>query len=135
MESTETRPLSPSPRSAFWVEAWYVQPSLNRVSHQGNTVQVEPRVQQTLESFGATADEGSAVLFEAANPRHAHEVRCFEGRVLDDDQVLVAGVIRCAAPLRRISSRMEHRNRFSHLKARRTRSHPIGGQGSGGFAA
>ena len=28
-----------------------------------------------------------------ANPRHAHEYRCFEGGVLDDDQILVAGVI------------------------------------------
>jgi 5-methyltetrahydropteroyltriglutamate--homocysteine methyltransferase len=28
-----------------------------------------------------------------ANPRHAHEYRCLEGDVLDDDQVLVAGVI------------------------------------------
>jgi 5-methyltetrahydropteroyltriglutamate--homocysteine methyltransferase len=28
-----------------------------------------------------------------ANPRHAHEYRCFEGGVLADDQVLVAGVI------------------------------------------
>ena len=28
-----------------------------------------------------------------ANPRHAHEYRCFEGGVLDEDQILVAGVI------------------------------------------
>jgi len=35
----------------------------------------------------------ASILFEAANPRHAHEYRCFEGGVLDDDQVLVAGVI------------------------------------------
>ena len=28
-----------------------------------------------------------------ANPRHAHEYRCLEGGVLDDDQILVAGVI------------------------------------------
>jgi 5-methyltetrahydropteroyltriglutamate--homocysteine methyltransferase len=33
-------------------------------------------------------------VFPFANPRHAHEYRCFEGcRSLDDDQVLVAGVI------------------------------------------
>jgi 5-methyltetrahydropteroyltriglutamate--homocysteine methyltransferase len=32
-------------------------------------------------------------MFPFANPRHAHEYRCFEGRVLADDQVLVAGVI------------------------------------------
>jgi 5-methyltetrahydropteroyltriglutamate--homocysteine methyltransferase len=32
-------------------------------------------------------------VFPFANPRHAHEYRCFEGGVLDDDQVLVAGVI------------------------------------------
>ena len=32
-------------------------------------------------------------VFPFANPRHAHEYRCFEGAVLDDDQVLVAGVI------------------------------------------
>jgi 5-methyltetrahydropteroyltriglutamate--homocysteine methyltransferase len=28
-----------------------------------------------------------------ANPRHAHEFRCFKSRPLDDDQILVAGVI------------------------------------------
>jgi 5-methyltetrahydropteroyltriglutamate--homocysteine methyltransferase len=32
-------------------------------------------------------------VFPFANPRHAHEYRCFEGAVLADDQVLVAGVI------------------------------------------
>ena len=33
-------------------------------------------------------------VFPFANPRHAHEYHCFEnGRGLDDDQVLVAGVI------------------------------------------
>jgi 5-methyltetrahydropteroyltriglutamate--homocysteine methyltransferase len=32
-------------------------------------------------------------VFPFANPRHAHEYRCFAGNVLDDDQVLVAGVI------------------------------------------
>ena len=33
-------------------------------------------------------------VFPFANPRHAHEYRCFAGDVvLDDDQVLVAGVI------------------------------------------
>jgi 5-methyltetrahydropteroyltriglutamate--homocysteine methyltransferase len=32
-------------------------------------------------------------VFPLANPRHAHEYRCFEGDVLADDQVLVAGVI------------------------------------------
>jgi hypothetical protein len=31
--------------------------------------------------------------FPFANPRHAHEYRCFEGGVLADDQILVAGVI------------------------------------------
>ena len=34
-----------------------------------------------------------AFLFSMANPRHAHEHRCFEGDVLDDDQILLAGVI------------------------------------------
>jgi 5-methyltetrahydropteroyltriglutamate--homocysteine methyltransferase len=28
-----------------------------------------------------------------ANPRHAHEFRCFKSRPLGDDQILVAGVI------------------------------------------
>jgi 5-methyltetrahydropteroyltriglutamate--homocysteine methyltransferase len=28
-----------------------------------------------------------------ANPRHAHEVRCLEGRAIGDDQIVVAGVI------------------------------------------
>ena len=32
-------------------------------------------------------------MFPFANPRHAHEYRCFEGRALADDQILVAGVI------------------------------------------
>jgi 5-methyltetrahydropteroyltriglutamate--homocysteine methyltransferase len=32
-------------------------------------------------------------VFPFANPRHAHEYRCFENGVLDDDQILVAGVI------------------------------------------
>ena len=32
-------------------------------------------------------------VFPFANPRHAHEYRCFEGGVLDEDQILVAGVI------------------------------------------
>jgi 5-methyltetrahydropteroyltriglutamate--homocysteine methyltransferase len=32
-------------------------------------------------------------VFPFANPRHAHEYRCFGGGVLDDAQVLVAGVI------------------------------------------
>jgi 5-methyltetrahydropteroyltriglutamate--homocysteine methyltransferase len=32
-------------------------------------------------------------VFPFANPRHAHEYRCFEGSVLDEDQILVAGVI------------------------------------------
>jgi 5-methyltetrahydropteroyltriglutamate--homocysteine methyltransferase len=32
-------------------------------------------------------------VFPFANPRHAHEYRCFERGTLDDDQVLVAGVI------------------------------------------
>ncbi len=38
------------------------------------------------------ADVGSLVL-PFANPRHAHEFRCFEKYRLADDQVLVAGVI------------------------------------------
>ena len=50
------------------------------VGDTGN-VQVEPRVQQTLESFGATADEGSAVLFEAyhesGDPQTVVTVRTF----------------------------------------------------------
>jgi 5-methyltetrahydropteroyltriglutamate--homocysteine methyltransferase len=32
-------------------------------------------------------------VFPFANPRHAHEYRCFAGDVLSDDQILVAGVI------------------------------------------
>jgi 5-methyltetrahydropteroyltriglutamate--homocysteine methyltransferase len=32
-------------------------------------------------------------VFPFANPRHAHEYRCFENGVLADDQILVAGVI------------------------------------------
>jgi 5-methyltetrahydropteroyltriglutamate--homocysteine methyltransferase len=32
-------------------------------------------------------------VFPFANPRHAHEYRCFENGVLEDDQILVAGVI------------------------------------------
>ena len=32
-------------------------------------------------------------VFPFANPRHAHEYRCFAGGALDDDQLLVAGVI------------------------------------------
>jgi 5-methyltetrahydropteroyltriglutamate--homocysteine methyltransferase len=32
-------------------------------------------------------------VFPFANPRHAHEHRCFEGGVLANDQLLVAGVI------------------------------------------
>jgi 5-methyltetrahydropteroyltriglutamate--homocysteine methyltransferase len=32
-------------------------------------------------------------VFPFANPRHAHEYRCFAGGVLDEDQILVAGVI------------------------------------------
>jgi 5-methyltetrahydropteroyltriglutamate--homocysteine methyltransferase len=33
-------------------------------------------------------------VFPFANPRHAHEYHCFDrGRALDDDQILVAGVI------------------------------------------
>jgi len=32
-------------------------------------------------------------VFPFANPRHAHEYRCFGGNVLADDQVLVAGVL------------------------------------------
>jgi 5-methyltetrahydropteroyltriglutamate--homocysteine methyltransferase len=32
-------------------------------------------------------------VFPFANPRHAHEYRCFQSDVLADDQVLVAGVI------------------------------------------
>ena len=34
-----------------------------------------------------------AFLFPFANPRHAHEHRCFRGNVLNDDQLLIAGVI------------------------------------------
>jgi len=34
-----------------------------------------------------------AFLFSLANPRHAHEYRCFAGDVLQDDQILMAGVI------------------------------------------
>jgi 5-methyltetrahydropteroyltriglutamate--homocysteine methyltransferase len=38
------------------------------------------------------ANVGGFVL-PFANPRHAHEFRCFETHPLDDDQILVAGVI------------------------------------------
>jgi len=38
------------------------------------------------------ANVGGFVL-PFANPRHAHEFRCFEKRPLEDDQILVAGVI------------------------------------------
>ncbi|MFT5175846.1 MAG: 5-methyltetrahydropteroyltriglutamate--homocysteine methyltransferase [Gammaproteobacteria bacterium] len=34
-----------------------------------------------------------AFLFSMANPRHAHEHVCFRNNVLDDDQILLAGVI------------------------------------------
>ncbi len=34
-----------------------------------------------------------AFLLSMANPRHAHEHRCFRGHVLDDDQLLLADVI------------------------------------------
>ena len=32
-------------------------------------------------------------MFPFANPRHAHEYRCYAGDVLDEYQLLVAGVI------------------------------------------
>jgi len=35
----------------------------------------------------------SALVLPFANPRHAHEVRCLEGRSIGDDQIVVAGVI------------------------------------------
>jgi 5-methyltetrahydropteroyltriglutamate--homocysteine methyltransferase len=34
-----------------------------------------------------------ALVLPFANPRHAHEVRCLEGKALADDQIVVAGVI------------------------------------------
>jgi 5-methyltetrahydropteroyltriglutamate--homocysteine methyltransferase len=34
-----------------------------------------------------------ALVLPFANPRHAHEVRCLEGKAIADDQVVVAGVI------------------------------------------
>jgi 5-methyltetrahydropteroyltriglutamate--homocysteine methyltransferase len=34
-----------------------------------------------------------ALVLPFANPRHAHEVRCLEGSVISDDQIVVAGVI------------------------------------------
>jgi len=34
-----------------------------------------------------------ALVLPFANPRHAHEVRCLEGRSIADDQIVVAGVI------------------------------------------
>jgi 5-methyltetrahydropteroyltriglutamate--homocysteine methyltransferase len=34
-----------------------------------------------------------ALVLPFANPRHAHEVRCLEGHSVDDDQVIIAGVI------------------------------------------
>jgi 5-methyltetrahydropteroyltriglutamate--homocysteine methyltransferase len=34
-----------------------------------------------------------ALVLPFGNPRHAHEVRCLEGRAIADDQIVVAGVI------------------------------------------
>jgi 5-methyltetrahydropteroyltriglutamate--homocysteine methyltransferase len=34
-----------------------------------------------------------ALVLPFANPRHAHEVRCLEGKAIADDQIVVAGVI------------------------------------------
>jgi 5-methyltetrahydropteroyltriglutamate--homocysteine methyltransferase len=34
-----------------------------------------------------------ALVLPFANPRHAHEVRCLQGKTIADDQVVVAGVI------------------------------------------
>jgi 5-methyltetrahydropteroyltriglutamate--homocysteine methyltransferase len=34
-----------------------------------------------------------ALVLPFANPRHAHEVRCLEGRTIADDQIVVAGLI------------------------------------------
>jgi 5-methyltetrahydropteroyltriglutamate--homocysteine methyltransferase len=34
-----------------------------------------------------------ALVLPFANPRHAHEVQCLEGRAIADDQIVVAGVI------------------------------------------
>ena len=34
-----------------------------------------------------------ALVLPFANPRHAHEVRCLQGRAIADDQIVVAGVI------------------------------------------
>jgi 5-methyltetrahydropteroyltriglutamate--homocysteine methyltransferase len=34
-----------------------------------------------------------ALVLPFANPRHAHEIRCLENHSLDDDQIIVAGVI------------------------------------------
>lgn len=34
-----------------------------------------------------------ALVLPFANPRHAHEVRCLEGKSIGDDQIVVAGVI------------------------------------------
>jgi len=34
-----------------------------------------------------------ALVLPFANPRHAHEVRCLEGHMIADDQIVVAGVI------------------------------------------
>ena len=40
----------------------------------------------------------SAILFEAANPRHAHEFTVFEEAALPDDKVLIPGVIEPQSP-------------------------------------
>ena len=37
--------------------------------------------------------KAGALLLPFANARHSHEIRCLEGGVLDDDQLLIAGVI------------------------------------------
>ena len=47
---------------------------------------------QTILPLIARMNVGALVL-PFANPRHAHEVRCLEGKALADDQIVVAGVI------------------------------------------
>jgi 5-methyltetrahydropteroyltriglutamate--homocysteine methyltransferase len=47
---------------------------------------------QTILPLIARINVGALVL-PFANPRHAHEVRCLEGKALADDQIVVAGVI------------------------------------------
>jgi hypothetical protein len=54
------------------------------------------------------ANVGGFVL-PFANPRHAHEFRCFKSCRLDDDQILVAGVIDSLTNLTSLNTRKSSR--------------------------